>query len=220
MRHLQMKSQLAKRFESISRIEFELPIIEGHRADIVLLDLDIAIECQASPISIEEWQFRTQNYSAENYRVMWVWDICRVYGKRMNFFPEPENYWESGQTIANYRLEYRVPAEIRHCHAWNEQIFALDSAGRLMVCRFLDAAERYNEWFDEDGEERYSYYTPKTLKRILQSYPIGKLQDYIAGQYKLVCFNGVIDRLSCGAEPSDPQHGVRVSDAIPPQPFP
>ena len=40
------------------------------------------------------------------------------------------------------------------------------SAGALRICQFRDAEEREHEWYDEDGEEQYSSYVPKMLKRI------------------------------------------------------
>jgi len=203
IRHLQMKSQLATLFGSLGRVEVELPIIEGYRADIVLLNRKIVIECQASPISIPEWEYRTKAYNAENYSVMWVWDIARVYGKRLACFPKPGLYVDSwsGKAFHEYREEYRVPAEIRHCNAWNQQIFVLDSEGELNVCRLKEAEERSNEWYDEDGEFRESSYIPKTLKCIIPAWPDGELQEYFAasgskdgGGFWLVQFEDALDR--------------------------
>lgn len=175
-RHLQMKRDLWRMFRAEGiRAKLEWEWAPGRRADIVLPEVDTVVECQASPISIIEWDERTRDYNQQGTAVLWVWDICRVFGSR-KIIAFPPNYElgppESWKPEDSRAPEYRVPAEIRHCHDMcAEHVNSLDHSGVFKVCRFLDAEERFNEWYDDDGELQERWYTPKTLRRIHTASP-------------------------------------------------
>ena len=191
IRHLQMKTQVARRFDGVI-VEFELPVIEGHRADVVLMDLSIVVECQASPISIQEWVRRTLDYNAKGFAVMWVWDVCRLYGTKLIIgFPDQE------RDALQPKPEYRVPAEIRHCAALSgRDVFALDINGTLKACHLSEVETRFNEWYDEDGEYRESEYTPKTLRCISHEPVFGppRHDTHVVSPYRLVRFRSQDER--------------------------
>jgi hypothetical protein len=193
-----MKEQLAKLFKQRGlRYELEWPWIPGRRADIVLPDLNIAVECQASPIAIEEWEERTLDYNLQDCAVLWVWDVRRVYGSRTggvfpaNYEAQYVTYWDGEQRLTP-EPEYRVPVEIRNCHAVSgNQILALDVGGLLKLCYLRTAAERNTEYYDQWGDLQENCYTPTTLKRIRTADPCGAL-EHRSGRYRLAGFAGSV----------------------------
>ena len=173
IRHHQMKLQLARYFKRGHRVELEWEWVVGRRADIVLPDASIVIECQASPISLFEWEARTLDYNRHGTAVLWVWDISRMFGnKTVTRWPPFENEAED---------EYRVPAEIRWCSELLGETFGLDHDGVLKRCVLQRAAPRFSEWYDEDGELQEATNWPKTLKRIHTFVPDSEMQHFVKG---------------------------------------
>lgn len=167
IRHLQMKEQMSKWFsERFLFSEMEVNLVPGRRADIVLPSRNIVVECQHSPIAIDEWACRTADYEKHGYAVMWVWDIQRLFGKQQYEFPDDCECSDSFEI----EKEYRIPAEIRYADRSRHQIFALSRSGSLKICVLLDAYER-------DGYEDFDGYTPETLKRIDTYHPYGTLRQ-------------------------------------------
>jgi Competence protein CoiA-like family len=169
IRHLQMKEQMSKWFsERFIFSELEVCLVPCRRADIVLPGRKIVVECQHSPISIDEWSCRTADYEKYGYAVMWIWDIRRLF--KIDEFPktldELRSDRGSGWHESSYKTEFRIPAEIRHADSYGHQIFALSTSGLLQICMLEDAFERYNDW---TGYDR----TPETLKRIYTFTPSG-----------------------------------------------
>lgn len=153
LRHHEMKLQVARLFSG-GEVRYEVPLGE-RRADLLLRcgRLSCIVECQESPLSLAEWQYRTEDYNRMGYPILWVWDLPRVLGSQWRnkaFDPHLE------------RFEVRVPAEIRHCHKQSYgRVYVLDKAGEIRACNLGAAAERWND----GGPYWDSYsYTPRTLK--------------------------------------------------------
>lgn len=187
IRHLQMKAQMKKLLAPVTRVELEWSCAPGRRADIFLPDMDLVVECQASPISLDEWESRMTDYAQIGLDVVWVWDICRLYGKKtLTCFPpayDPDAW--AREHLFFFKTygympeqpaepEYRVPAEIRFCFDQLHigHVLALDHLGSLRACLLLPAPTRYSEWYDEDGEHQEREHTPVTLRRIRCSSPV------------------------------------------------
>ena len=143
MRHLEMKSQIGKLFEKtplFPSVSYEVPFGLARRADVVLPD-NIVVECQVSPISIEEIIARTLGYNEHDHAVLWVFDQERI--------PDDTD------TRRGHR-EVRIPAEIRFIHqAAYGHLYTLTADGCLMACHLDRAGSRHTE---------YGSYTPKTLR--------------------------------------------------------
>jgi hypothetical protein len=134
LRHIAMKAIIGKLFAR-ERPEYEVPFKPNRRADIVLSG-HIIVECQASAISIDEWDSRTFDYNELGYALLWIWDKRRL---------------REQLTVAD---EYRIPAEIRYCHrqAYG-RIYVLDG-DELLACHLGEAEPRYNDFM---GTSRIPY---------------------------------------------------------------
>ncbi len=149
-RHMEMKHQVAKIFPPAL---FEIQAAPGRWADLVLGD-KIVVECQASPIAVDEWIARTKEYNAAGRLVLWVWDL-----RRLGVDDEEPAFW-----LVDSEREYRVPADVRYCHQVSYgHLYVLDSDGDLRACHLDRASERLIDW----DEAPYSGYTPKTLKHLV-----------------------------------------------------
>jgi competence CoiA-like predicted nuclease len=109
-RHIEMKYQIAMIFQHFS-MDVEVRLLAGkRRADVVLLDQKVVIECQASSISLQELLERTRDYNSIGYSLLWVFD-----GKRLD--------------------KPRVPAEISHWQRENYgKSYFLTAGGELACC--------------------------------------------------------------------------------------
>ena len=76
MNHLKMKEQVIKYFQSYN-MQIEVQVIPNRRTDILLQknDKKVAVECQVSPITVEEWRKRTLDYSKRGIFVLWIFHI-------------------------------------------------------------------------------------------------------------------------------------------------
>lgn len=92
----------------------EVSVIPDRRADVVIYQENqpYVIECQASPITIREWQKRTLDYSKHGVFVVWIF-----HSKRLKFNPR-------AQLLAYLEEEMRVPAEI---------LYSLDNTQGLSI---------------------------------------------------------------------------------------
>jgi hypothetical protein len=126
-RHHAMKWRMASLL-GFDDVRFEVAFAPERRADLVM-DRCV-IECQASPISVVEWEARTRFYNERKHYVLWVWDESRL---------GQENDW----------LEQRIPAEIRHCHrmSWGHVALLYDD-GDLYDAHFY-AVSRASEFMGE-----------------------------------------------------------------------
>ena len=140
-RHRAMKRQMGAFFTGRS-IRYEVAFDPDHRADLVIGPW--VVECQASPLAIEEWETRTAFYNDLGRAVLWVWDEGRF-------------QTEDGD-------EYRVPAEIRHCHQQNYgTVYVLGADGELVAAHLRPVTRVY--FSDYEGFE-YDERKLKTIKRI------------------------------------------------------
>lgn len=159
LRHQEMKRQMGTLFSRM-RPRYEVSLIPGRRADLVLNDT-IVVECQESPIGVEEWEWRTADYSRHGCNVLWIWDLPLILGQlaKGRLLAQTERL----RTDPNgFSREFRIPAYVRHCHqhSWGK-VYTIDSAGELWSCHFGRAATRLGDsgptWDAHD-------YTPRTLK--------------------------------------------------------
>lgn len=94
--HRAMKTALLGYFAGV---ELEVSLVPGRRADAVVTASDGAkfvVECQASSISIDEWEARTADYNRAGYAVWWLWHRDRL------------------SDVGGYADERRFPAEMLH----------------------------------------------------------------------------------------------------------
>jgi len=73
-RHLEMKMHVCDHFPDYSPKEILEVNLGFGKPDIYIKDKKIAIECQASPISVKKFIERTLNYHKNNIHVLWIWD--------------------------------------------------------------------------------------------------------------------------------------------------
>jgi hypothetical protein len=161
-----MKIQLGVVFKR-QPVGYERFIFPDLRADLLVAG-KFVVECQASPLSVEEWHERTMRYNDKGYHVLWVWDATRAFGKKLGLnlslaFPP-----DSGDEVFCLDREVRPCAEIRYCHRFSYgKVYVLDYEGNLRSCH-LDAVEpRESEWFEEGGVPCSALRFPKTLKEAL-----------------------------------------------------
>lgn len=146
LRHLEMKLQIGKLFGAA---EYEIRFGAERRADVVARDT--VVECQASPIGIEEMDARTRFYNGQGKPVLWVFDIGRLAGQ--------EKQWAT--TIDSIRTlgEVRVPAEMRWLHRTAYGfLYVLDRFGRLYGCHLAPCEARESAYLG-------TFTMPKTLRR-------------------------------------------------------
>jgi competence CoiA-like predicted nuclease len=152
-RHHEMKWQVGQLFDSWF-VQYEVPFAPERRADLVVFETWV-IECQASPLSVAEWEARTAFYNRIGSPVLWVWDWDRLREV------DPD--------------EFRIPAEIRYCHQKNYgTVYVLDNNGELTAAHFASVSRtRVNDY----QGVRYDY-TLKTTKHI-QMTPIDSIDGRI-----------------------------------------
>lgn len=148
LRHLEMKRQIGRIFEKsplFPSVSYEVKFGALRRADVVIPD-EIVVECQASPISIQEVLARTLDYNEAGHAVLWVFDEGRI----------PHRYALDAFTSRRIEREVRIPAEIRFVHqAAYGHLYILNRDGELLACHLGRAGSR-----DTD----FGSYTPKTLR--------------------------------------------------------
>lgn len=150
MRHMAMKVQVAEYMQRAAAIgaDFEVPLIPGHYADVVL-DGRVVVECQVSPINVYEWRRRTADYARAGYAVMWIWDAARIHVHR----PTITILGDEIDVSSKYQrgpVVHRVPLEIRHQAYMNEgAIYVGFANGLIRKCALKNA---YRE--DHDGTPR------------------------------------------------------------------
>lgn len=164
MRHLEMKLQVGK---WLPGAEYEVRFGAERRADVVRGNT--VVECQASPIGIEEVQARTRFYNSQGKGVLWVFDLQRI-GK---------SWCTTIDSIRNLG-EVRVPAEMRWVHRTAYGfLYVLDAFGRLYGCHLAPAGPRNTD---------FGSYTPKTLKwpKFHQAGRVPSMFRSADGQYRFV----------------------------------
>lgn len=144
LRHLDMKTQVGA-WLTEANMNFTYEVVMGeHRADVVTglpAIGTIIVECQASPISIVEWERRTRFYNAQGCAVLWLWDLWRVILK------------DSDDD------EVRVPAEVRHCHQMSYgRIHLMNGVGMINDCHLFTIFRPPSDWDESTG------YYPKSLR--------------------------------------------------------
>jgi hypothetical protein len=73
-RHMLMKVHVMDALQAVPDVRYEAAVIPGRRADLALEKQKIAVECQSSRMTEEEWEARTRAYSTRGRNVMWLWD--------------------------------------------------------------------------------------------------------------------------------------------------
>lgn len=77
-RHRALKMAAMEAFEKFDGVRFEQSVISGRRVDVVVPGIRVVIECQVSPMPVEEWTYRTEEYADAGYAVLWLWDWQRL----------------------------------------------------------------------------------------------------------------------------------------------
>lgn len=139
-RHHEMKWQIGSMFAG-QPVRYEVPFAPERRADLVVGAC--VIECQCSPLSVDEWESRTVSYNTAGFSVLWIWDEDRLH------------------TIDGE--EYRIPAEIRHCHQKSYgTVYILSGDGELVAAHFSPVVRTSYSEYDGIDYDR----TLKTIKYV------------------------------------------------------
>ncbi|MBA3822406.1 MAG: hypothetical protein H0X24_00720 [Ktedonobacterales bacterium] len=102
--HLTMKQDM-RNFFGQAQTQVEVPLVPGHRADVVVPPQRLVVECQVSPIDSREWERRTLDYNRHHFAVLWVWSLARL---GLSGTDEEINARVNG--------EVRIPLEVLRCH--------------------------------------------------------------------------------------------------------
>src|SRR5262249_51442720 len=79
VRHLELKVLCLRLFADFDP-DVEHVFAGGARKADLLIPGRFVIECQTSPISVGEWERRTEDYNGLGLPVMWLWAIRRLCG--------------------------------------------------------------------------------------------------------------------------------------------
>ena len=138
-------------------VELEVPVSDPERrADLVVTTAKanrFAIECQASPISVDEWDDRNSDYATHDMPVTWVWASTRINNR------------------AGRDDEARFPAEMRHAidlHQY-DLLNIFDVIEPRLVQMFTHEANEREAHENEHGF-KVNAYTPKSLRIIESTY--------------------------------------------------
>jgi hypothetical protein len=130
-RHLALK-WLCRQLFSPATVEWEV-CIGSRRAD-VLVGGALAVECQVSPLSIDEWSARTLNHNVHGYPVLWLWDVKRLCRK---------NTLAEALVLEQRNRAVWVPAEARFCHEEGHGLLCTGDKHGIRACR-LDKCDLGN----------------------------------------------------------------------------
>jgi hypothetical protein len=129
--HLWMKQQM-RIFFAPTLTHIEVPLIPGHRADVVLPSQRLVVECQVSPIDVREWERRTLDYHHHGYAVLLVWAP-----DRLGIASDEQELNELDAIILSQRGT-RVAAEVLLCHqrAFG-RVYALATTGQVVAVHLV-----------------------------------------------------------------------------------
>ena len=141
--------------------ELEVPLVDDERRADVLVTTpkgnQFVIECQASPISIDEWDARNSDYAILDMPVLWVWASTRINDR------------------AGRDDEVRLPAEMRHVidiHPYGV-IHVFDTIDPCVYQLYTsEAPEREPSDRDDDRPFKVGRYTPKSLRVIKSKWAV------------------------------------------------
>jgi competence CoiA-like predicted nuclease len=142
--HLKMKQKIFDVYQTKFPLQVEKQVISGRRADVLInADKPIVVECQVSPITVEEWEERTRDYNKLGIYVFWIFHLKRL---KLDSFK---------------KVEKRIPAEILHAHRhYYGRVYIMDSSGSIKACK-LSTVSRDAEY---EAEGLYYSYTLKRTR--------------------------------------------------------
>lgn len=180
LRHLAMKSEAGAWLESKQcSVEYEVIFDGERRADVLSVSHALVVECQASAISIAEWEDRTRFYNGRGYDVLWLWDEDRLLSS-----PHDEE-----------AKEYRIPAEIRHCHQMSYgRIYAMGGDGEIWQWHLHKVSRGGEEYFVPGGggdTDIAPEYSPRSIRQPQCLESVGNLHHRINGpnRHRLVALD-------------------------------
>lgn len=145
--HLAMKQSIIDVYQNKYPLNVEVSVIPGRRTDVLIKTgnkISIAVECQVSPITIEEWEKRTRYYNKKGIYVFWVFHLK----KRLK--------------LDKFEFdERRISSEILRAHRYYYgQVYIMDDLGSIKACKFLSASREV----DYEAEGIYYSYSLKKTK--------------------------------------------------------
>jgi hypothetical protein len=154
-RHQALK-WLCRRFFAPLPVVWEVPLGE-RRVDAMVGGLFV-VECQASPLGVQEWQARTENHNRLGFPVLWLWDVKRLCRK---------NTLDEAYVLErNQRAVWTAP-EIRLCHDESRDVVFVADKHTILPCRLAPlssgeqtAAKRIGRaWAD-------AFYWPQAMRKL------------------------------------------------------
>lgn len=188
--HLSIKSQLYQWLREREEVELEvyLPAI-GQLADL-LVNGQLALEVQCSPLSMARLRERSQSYRQAGYQVLWLlgkdlWLKERLSQLHKQFLYFSQNMgfhlWEVDEERGELRLRYLIHEDMRgrvHCLT---KCFAFGQGDLLGIFRLPFVKQRLSQLVcPMDGEisryitQQLYYRSPKWLRRQEEAYLRGE----------------------------------------------
>lgn len=141
--HLFMKKHLydsiKKRYPA-AKVELEKKLIDDRRADVVMhgKEKSLVIECQVSPMTIEQLRERTLDYSKAGYHVLWIFHISRfkVPEKRMTKEGKTKYVQVKARSFEQIdRKTFMKPADMSYLESL-ESLYVMDETGLIKPISF------------------------------------------------------------------------------------
>jgi competence CoiA-like predicted nuclease len=131
-RHRALK-WLCKKFFAPLPVVWEVPL-GARRADALVGGLFV-VECQVSPLAVQEWQARTESHNRLGFPVLWLWDVRRLCRK---------NSLAEAFALERYRRAVWTAPEIRLCHDESRDTLFVGDKHTIIPCRLstLTSAEQ------------------------------------------------------------------------------
>ena len=143
--HLELKASLYDWASKESHTEVESYLADFQQiADLLVVDKNLALEVQCSPLSLERLKERSDAYRANGYQVYWLlgkklWLKERLTKLQAGFLYFSQNrgfhLWELDLTKKELRLQYLIHEDLRGRLHYQTEIFPFGQRSLLEVLR-------------------------------------------------------------------------------------
>jgi competence CoiA-like predicted nuclease len=154
-RHQALK-WLCKKFFAPLGVNWEVTIGD-RRADVVVGNCFV-VECQVSPLSIGDWQARTECHNRHGYPVLWLWDIKRLC--RRNTLEEAFALERNGRPV------WTAP-ELRLCHAESRELLYVADKHTITACKLISLSAGEQAQVKKIGRAwPEAFFWPQALRKL------------------------------------------------------
>lgn len=153
-RHRALK-MLCRNFFTPLPVAWEVAV--GDRRVDAMVDGRFVIECQTSPMAVEEWQARTEHHNRLGYPVLWLWDVKRLCRK---------NTLAEALVLERSRRCLPVPKEIRWCHDESHDRLLVADKHAIFPCQLATLTDNELAAAKHAGSPAALYW-PHALRRLM-----------------------------------------------------